>query len=75
MRRFSRRRAAGLGLAVFLILLIPLAHAFLPILFSAGRVGAFVGAAASSSMRAAGYGARDPRIVSTVAGLGRGMAQ
>lgn len=54
--------------------LIPSAHAFFPILFGAGRIGAFIGAAIPWGMRSAGFAARDPRLATTVAGVGRGLA-
>ncbi len=74
MRRANRRWIAGLMLAFQMLTLVPPAHAFLPLLFGAGRIGAFIGAALPWGMRAGGYAARDPRMLSTVVAVGRGLA-
>ena len=54
--------------------MVPPAHAFLPLVFGAGRIGSFIGAAIPSGMRAGGYAARDPRMATTVAAIGKGLA-
>ena len=74
MRRGRMRWLAGLMIVLQIVVWIPTAHAFVPILFGAGRIGAFIGAALPYGMRSVGIAARSPRMLSTVQSVGRGLA-
>lgn len=74
MRGARMRWLAGLIIILQLVALVPTAHAFVPILFGAGRIGAFIGAALPFGMRNAGIAARSPKMLSTVQSVGRGLA-